>query len=305
MIHKLADIQSNDIGENTSIWQFCVVLKGAKIGKNCNINASVLIGDDVIIGNNVTIKSGVQVQNNVIIEDDVTIGPNTTFTNELFTKNKKISKTFLETKILKGASIGANVTILQGVVIGENAVIETGAVVMHDVPANAIIVGNPAYIFGFVNTDKKNYYDNITTEKHWERSNIEGVEYMLLPEIKDPSGTLSFAEIKQHLPFTPKRYFLVYNVPDKEVRGEHAHKELHQFLICVSGNCTVMIDDGFQKEEYLLQSPNQGLLIPPLVWGVQYKYSPNAVLMVLASEKFYENDYIRNYNDFLNIIKNK
>ncbi len=146
-IHPLADVQSTNIGKNTNIWQFCVVLPQAVIGENCNINCQVLIENDVIIGNNVTIKPGVQVWDGVSLEDNVFIGPNVTFTNDLFPRSKKYPEQFEKTLIKKGASIGANATILAGIVIGENALIGAGSVVTKDVPANEIWIGNPAKFY--------------------------------------------------------------------------------------------------------------------------------------------------------------
>ncbi len=143
-IHSLADVQTDKIGENTFIWQFCVVLKGAEIGNNCNINCHVLVENDVKIGNNVTIKPGVQIWDGITIEDNVFIGPNVTFTNDLFPRSKQYPEKFTETIIKKGASIGANATILAGIIIGKNAMIGAGSVVTKSVPENEIWVGNPA-----------------------------------------------------------------------------------------------------------------------------------------------------------------
>ncbi|MDP1872154.1 MAG: acyltransferase [Gallionella sp.] len=145
-IHPLADVQSKQIGEGTRIWQFCVVFAEAKIGKNCNICANVLIENDVVIGNNVTIKSGVQLWDGVRIEDNVFIGPNATFTNDLMPRSKVYPDQFLQTVIKAGASIGANATILPGLTIGENAMIGAGSVVTKDVHDGAVVVGNPARI---------------------------------------------------------------------------------------------------------------------------------------------------------------
>ena len=146
-IHSLADVQSTQIGENTSVWQFCVILKGAKIGNNCNINCQVFIENDVVIGDNVTIKPGVQIWDGITLEDNVFVGPNVTFTNDLFPRSKNSNFELKKTVIKKGASIGANATILAGITIGENALIGAGSVVTKDVPANEGWLGNPAKFY--------------------------------------------------------------------------------------------------------------------------------------------------------------
>lgn len=141
MIHELSDVQSKHIGENTNIWQYCVVLPGARIGAECNINSHCFIENDVMIGDRVTIKCGVQIWDGMEIEDDVFIGPNVTFCNDRYPKSK--NKEFKLEKILikKGASIGANATILPGVVIGENALIGAGAIVTRNVGDNEKVIG--------------------------------------------------------------------------------------------------------------------------------------------------------------------
>ena len=143
-IHSLADVQSSQIGANTYIWQFCVVLKDAVIGDDCNINCQVFIENDVVIGNRVTIKPGVQIWDGITIEDDVFIGPNVTFTNDLKPRSKQYPAAFIRTIVKERASIGANATILPGITIGENAMIGAGSVVLKDVPANTVWAGNPA-----------------------------------------------------------------------------------------------------------------------------------------------------------------
>jgi len=150
MIHDLSDVKSLSIGENTNIWQFCVILEGAIIGDNCNINAHVLIESDVVIGDNVTVKSGVQIWNGTTIKDNVFIGPNVTFTNDFRPRSKQYPETFLKTYINKGASIGANSTILGGITIGEYAMIGAGSVVTKDIPNHQLWFGNPATFKGFV-----------------------------------------------------------------------------------------------------------------------------------------------------------
>ncbi|HIF9471050.1 TPA: acyltransferase [Photobacterium damselae] len=145
-IHPLSDVQSTNIGTDSRIWQFSVVLKGAVIGNNCNVCAHTLIENDVVIGNNVTIKSGVYLWDGLRIEDDVFIGPCVTFTNDKTPRSKQYPESFLSTTIKKGASIGANATILPGITLGEHCMVGAGAVVTKDVPAYAVVVGNPASV---------------------------------------------------------------------------------------------------------------------------------------------------------------
>ncbi|MDP5145078.1 acyltransferase [Shewanella sp. ULN5] len=144
MIHNLSDVQSNNIGEGTNIWQFCVVLPQAVIGVDCNICSHCLIENDVKIGNQVTIKSGVQIWDGIEIEDKVFIGPNVTFTNDKSPRSKEYPEVFLKTVIKSNASIGANATILPGITIGEYAMVGAGAIVTKDVKPHTTVVGNPA-----------------------------------------------------------------------------------------------------------------------------------------------------------------
>lgn len=143
-IHPTADVQTKNIGAQTRIWQFAVVLRGAIIGKNCNINSHTFIEDDVVIGNNVTVKCGVYLWNGIRIENNVFIGPNVTFTNDKYPRSKQYPNAFQTTILKAGASIGANATILGGITIGKNVMIGAGSVVTKNVPDNELWVGNPA-----------------------------------------------------------------------------------------------------------------------------------------------------------------
>ena len=155
MIHRLSDVQSEAIGENTFVWQFTVILKDAVIGKNCNVNCNCFIENDVIIGNNVTIKSGVQLWDGVRIEDNVFIGPNVTFTNDLIPRSKIYPKFFKKTILKKGCSIGANATIIAGVDIGEFALVGAGSVVTKTILPYTVWYGNPAVHKGYITEDSR------------------------------------------------------------------------------------------------------------------------------------------------------
>ena len=149
-IHNLADVQSQDIGKGTHVWQFVVILSGAKIGETCNICSHCLIEGDVTIGDRVTIKCGVQLWDGTRLEDDVFVGPNVTFANDPFPRSKEYPEDFEKVIVKKGASIGANATILPGVVIGERSMVGAGSVVTKNVPDNAVVVGNPAKIIKYI-----------------------------------------------------------------------------------------------------------------------------------------------------------
>lgn len=142
-IHPLSDVASDQIGENTRIWQYCVVLKGAVVGENCNICAQCFIENDVRIGNNVTIKNGVYLWDGITIEDQVQIGPNVTFTNDKYPRAKQAFE-LQRTLIRRNASIGAGSAILGGITIGENAMVGAGSLVTKNVPDNELWFGNPA-----------------------------------------------------------------------------------------------------------------------------------------------------------------
>jgi len=149
-IHALADVAPCEIGEGTRVWQFVVILKGAKIGQDCNICAHTLIEGDVIIGNNVTVKSGVYIWDGTRIEDDVFLGPNATLTNDLMPRSKQYPDTFSGITLKKGSSIGANATLLPGITVGQKAMVGAGAVVTKDVPDYAVVIGNPAQIIRYI-----------------------------------------------------------------------------------------------------------------------------------------------------------
>jgi UDP-2-acetamido-3-amino-2,3-dideoxy-glucuronate N-acetyltransferase len=307
-IHKTADVQSKDIGPGTTIWQSVVVLQGAKIGAEVNICAHCFIENDVVIGDRVTIKSGVYLWDGIRLEENVFIGPNVTFTNDKFPRSKHYPQ-ILETRVEAGASIGGGAVLLPGIVIGPGAMVGAGAVVTKSVPPYAIVCGSPARITGYI----ENGAQARTVKSAAVRSlpddfdkvinvGVGGVTLHRLKFVRDMRGDLSVGEFQKDIPFEPKRYFLVFNVPSEKTRGEHAHYKCHQFLICVKGSCAVVVDDGNSRCEVLLDSPDKGIYLPPFTWCIQYKYSSDAILLVFASHPYDDKDYIRNYAEFVESI---
>lgn len=300
--HPNAIVESNKIGQATRIWAFVHILPGAVIGKDCNICDHVFIENDVTLGDRVTVKSGVQLWDGVRIEDDVFIGPNVAFTNDPFPRSKQHPEKYSVTHIQKGASVGANATILPGLTIGQNAMVGAGSVVTKNVPPNSIVVGNPARIVSYVTGGFPARDRAAQPDSGVEALPIAGAKMIRLPHISDLRGSLTFAEFPGLMPFQPRRFFLIYNVPGRDVRGEHAHKELHQFLVCIKGSCSVVLDDGVDRCEVLLDDPALGLYIPPMLWATEYKFTSDAALLVFASDMYKAEDYIRDYGDYLRLV---
>jgi UDP-2-acetamido-3-amino-2,3-dideoxy-glucuronate N-acetyltransferase len=306
-VHPNAICETTSIGAGTRVWAFAHILPGATIGRDCNICDHTFIENQVVVGDRVTIKCGVQLWDGVRLEADVFVGPNATFTNDLRPRSKQYLAAPLETVVESGASIGANATILPGIRIGEKAMVGAGAVVTHSVPANAIVVGNPARITGYVDsirgrdpvgTVSTDGQSSLSSDEGVIRTSVTGVTLHRLRLVEDLRGDLTAGEFGRTIPFIPKRYFLVFDVPSRRVRGEHAHFACEQFLVCVGGSLSVVADDGTAREEFLLDSRNLGLYLPPMTWGVQYRFSPDAILLVFASDYYDPQDYIRDYRDF-------
>ncbi len=309
-VHELARCESERIGAGTRVWAFACVLAGARIGADCNICDHVFVENDVVIGDRVTVKSGVQIWDGLRLQDDVFIGPNATFCNDRFPRSKQQPERFLETHVGQGASIGANATILPGIRIGPQAMIGAGAVVTDDVPSKAIIVGNPGRISGYVGS----YAPPVSRAHDSEEAppgaagepialGVGGTALLHNPSFRDMRGSLVAAELDGDLPFQPVRVFVVYDVPSHELRGEHAHRECHQFLIAAHGSLSVVVDDGTSSREVQLDRPEVGLYLPPMVWGVQHGFTRDAVLLVLASHAYDSADYVRSYDEFLQLAR--
>jgi UDP-2-acetamido-3-amino-2,3-dideoxy-glucuronate N-acetyltransferase len=299
-IHPQALCESTEIGSGTRIWAFAHVLSGARIGADCNICDGVFIEGAVSVGDRVTVKCGVQLWDGVTLGDDVFVGPNATFTNDPMPRSRRWLEAPGVTRVQDGASIGANATILSGLDIGPGAMVGAGAVVTRSVPANAIVVGNPARIMGYADstrTEPAREYGADTGRK--TDMAVGGVYITRFPEFSDLRGRLTAGDLPgESVPFIPRRWFLVYGVPSREVRGEHAHRVCAQFLICVSGTVTIAVDDGTRRGEVTLDEPTLGVYIPPLVWASQFRYDSDSALLVLASHPYDPDDYIRDYVDF-------
>lgn len=267
---------------SVTIGEFVSVHAGARLSERCIVHGFTQIWSGVRLGVGASLGAG------VVLEQPS--GAN----------NQGIS-------IGENCEVGAGAVIRQGVVIGDGAVVKPGAVVEQNVPPYAIVSGGPARVLGYV----ENLQGAKVSPWHLQATfpsapavvplGVGGVSLHRLKKVCDPRGDLSVGEFPRDIPFEPKRYFLVFNVPSEKTRGEHAHHQCHQFLICVKGSCAVVVDDGKSRCEVLLESPDMGVHLPPLTWGIQYKYSSDAVLLVFTSDYYDAEDYIRNYSEFVDI----
>ena len=130
---------------------------------------------------------------------------------------------------------------------------------------------------------------------------VGGASVHVLKRVFDSRGDLVVGHFEKEIPFRPKRFFTVFNVPESDIRGEHAHKSCHQFLMCVKGSVIATVDNGRDQKSVMLDTPNIGVYMPPMIWGVQSQYSPDAVLLVFTSDEYDPDDYIRNYDEFLKL----
>jgi len=242
------------------------------------------------------IKAGAYIADSAILEDQIHIGHNAVILSGTADNI---------TKICYGVVIGSNSTIYEGVIIGSKAVVRPGSVVNRSVPPLAVVEGNPAKIVGYVETSTSQVdtkVDRLPLPGVTQTS-VSGVNIRNLPNVPDIRGNLTVGEFEKQIPFSTNRYFLIYDVPTAETRGEHAHIECHQFLIAVKGTVHVVADDGSNREEFVLDRPSMGIHLPPMTWGIQYRYSNDAVLLVFASHYYDSADYIRNYDEFVSTKK--
>lgn len=278
-VHCLIDPEA-EVADSAAFGDYVSVLKGAFIGQNAVVHGFTQIWPGVRLGIGVSLGSG------VVLEQPSEAN------------NQGIS-------FGEKCEVGAGAVICQGVSIGEGAVVRPGSVVEQNVPPYAIVSGVPARVLGYV----ENLEGGKASPWHLQATfpsspavvplGVGGVTLHRLKKVCDPRGDLSVGEFPRDIPFEPKRYFLVFNVPSEKTRGEHAHHQCHQFLICVKGSCAVVVDDGKSRCEVLLESPDMGVYLPPMTWGIQYKYSSDAVLLVFTSGYYDADDYIRNYSEFV------
>jgi UDP-2-acetamido-3-amino-2,3-dideoxy-glucuronate N-acetyltransferase len=252
------------------------------------VDLSVRLPSDVVI------QAGAYVPAGTVIESGCHLGPNVALVDGA------------PIVLKRGVHIGANATLLPGITIAAKAVVRPGSVVQRSVPPGAIVEGNPAAIVGYVDTQAGpvSLLQNVAAARapSVQALPVRGVSLHHFPVIPDLRGSLTVGEFQRQIPFDPLRYFIVFGVPSREVRGEHAHRQCHQFLICLRGSCAVVADDGQARVEVLLDAPQRGLYLPPMTWGIQYKYSPDAMLMVFASQHYDAADYIREYDEFLTAV---
>ncbi len=244
---------------------------------------------------NATILPGAYIEPGVTLGQRITVGANSVV----------LAGEQTSTRIEDDVWIGANCTIYGDVVIGARARIDHGSVVTTSVPPKAVVMGNPAKIVGYIDTP---IYDHGSAQTRVSNTSsiasaVNGVALYTLKYVPDMRGALSVGEFHRDIPFAPKRYFLVLGVPTAETRGEHAHIACHQFLIAVTGSVAVVADDGTNRQEFILDRPHAGLYLPPLTWGIQYRYSADAVLLVFASDYYDPDDYIRDYNQFVAYVR--
>jgi UDP-2-acetamido-3-amino-2,3-dideoxy-glucuronate N-acetyltransferase len=250
---------------------------------------------------NTKLMPGAYVDPNVVVEEDVYIGPNAV----VLGKREREGE---DTSIKTGAEIGANSTICPGVTIGLKAKVLPGSVVTRSVPPLAIVEGNPARIKGYLATtgaQRAGFEGHGPLQPGVQDTLVLGVRLHILRTAIDIRGNLSVGEFDREIPFIPKRYFLVFEVPTAETRGEHAHLRCQQFLIAVKGSIRVVADDGRAREEFILDRPNIGLYFPKMTWGINYHYSADAVLLVFASDYYEADDYVRDYSYFLSLVQSR
>ena len=242
-----------------------------------------------------------------IIPNGVTIGSNVIMGSRVIFADTNII-------VLSDARLDAGCIIGAGVTIGYGAWVRAGSVVLNSIPPNSIVEGNPAMVVGYIQTSgyMKRSDPRLIHSGNFDHINrpacvplgVGNSAIYLMRRITDGRGSLTVGEVPTEVPFSPARYFLVFDAPSVELRGEHAHKHCQQFLICTHGSCRVLLDDGEERCEVLLDRPDMGVFMPEMVWGTQYRFSADSVLLVFASRTYEPEDYLRTYDEFMMARKN-
>jgi len=271
------------------------VVETDSLGEGCTVQEYASLGAEVMLSAEVTVGPGARLLGKVRAHRAVTIGPNAVL-------GQYEASSVGEVAVGSEARIGANATVRLGVAIGRGAVVEDGSVVEADVPAYAVVRGSPARIVGYVDTlPEPIEVLNASAVDRPVTTGVPGVILYPVARARDLRGSLAAVEFAD-LPFVPQRAFAVYSVPDESVRGAHAHRACGQVLLCVSGEVSSVADDGAHRQAFRLSGPEVGLFIPPMVWSMQYRYTTDAVLLVLAGLPYDPNDYIRDYEEFHELV---
>lgn len=259
------------------------------------------VPDNMLVSSRAGVATTALLAPGVVINGDCSVGEQCQIDAGVILDAGKEGKIVLE----DGAHVQAGAVIAGTLVIARHSLVHAGAVVTRDVPPHSVVAGNPAQIIGYTVGDSAglNAPSQAPSAPGTATSSVRGVTLRRLPKILDLRGNLTVGEFGRSVPFEAKRYFMVFGVPNAEVRGEHAHRTCHQFLVCARGSLAVVADDGVNREEFRLDDPSIGIHLPPLTWGVQYKYSPDAVLMVFASEFYDAEEYIRDYAEFIQLVE--
>jgi UDP-2-acetamido-3-amino-2,3-dideoxy-glucuronate N-acetyltransferase len=299
-IDPSARFEAEDVGAGSRVLAYARVGRGVTIGRNCVIHDHAVLVGDVTLDDDVAVHVGAQLLGSVHLEQGVAVGA-----------GALVGAGSLEGEpsrsiVHRFASIGVNATVLPGVVIGRHAVVEPGSVITQNVPANAVVSGNPATIVSYVDTgDDETPSEILTTAvllADISNTRVRGVTLHRLTHARDLRGSLTAAEFAA-LPFAPRRFFTVYDVPSESVRGAHAHRECSQFLVCLAGSVSCLVDDGTTRDKVHLENRAIGLHIPPMIWGTQWRYTRDALMLVLASNPYDPDDYIRDYEEFLEELR--
>jgi UDP-2-acetamido-3-amino-2,3-dideoxy-glucuronate N-acetyltransferase len=292
-VHPAAIVEAGAVLAGTAVGAY------SRVGPEVEIAGPCAIAEHAILSGRILLSPGVEIGPQVYLG-----GPLTIETGVRIAARSCIDAAGGAAIVLgEGASIGANATIWPGVTVGKRARVEPGSVVTKNVPAMAVVAGNPAQIVRYsgVPSDPPQAHDGVTAEV--TSTPIRGVTLRRLPLHEDLRGNLTFGEAARHVPFPIRRYFLSFAVASEQVRGEHAHRSLHQFLVAAHGRVHIVADDGVNQADFLLDRPDLGIHIPPMIWSVQYRFSADAVLLALCSEPYEPADYIRDYAEFLAMVR--